>query len=49
MVVQSEQSISLFSLHYNYFVSTDWQEILPPKMTKNLQLFFTFMFCHYYA
>ena len=19
----------------NYFVSTDWQEILPPKMTKN--------------
>ena len=23
----------------NYFVSTDWQEILPPKMTKNLPFF----------
>lgn len=23
----------------NYFVSTDWQEILPPKMTKNQIVF----------
>ena len=30
----------------NYFVSTDWQEILPPKLTKNLFFRKNLSFCH---